>query len=334
MKNIPASAKFWFTNSRPHALLQSALPVFLSLCLAYRHDGFSPLCALLAVFGVACGHCAINLFDDYFDYKKSSSGYRDEMSRAGMRARIAKCAYLTSGRTDLQHLLRASLIFSFLALVCGALIFLRRGEAIPLLAVISGILGVSYSGGPLKLSYRGLGELQAGLMFGPLLMAGVYYSACGRLDGLVILLSIPVGLLVANILYVHSIMDFGPDQKIGKLTLAGLLNKRSSILAVLAILLFTPYLLLAAGLGLDLLPASFALPFLTLPLALALFHSLGRFASAPEEPRTRRFWMGPMRNWEKYKTLGIDWFMIRWFMARNLLMFFCLLIILANFLAS
>lgn len=49
--------------------------------------------------------------------------------------------------------------------------------------------------------FRGLGELVIFLMFGPLLMTGVYYAITGMVDWKIAWLSIAVGLLVTNFIY-------------------------------------------------------------------------------------------------------------------------------------
>ena len=90
------------------------------------------------------------------------------------------------------------------ALLCGAVIFFGRTATggftgaegswwILLFCLSAGFLGVFYSAPPLKLAYRGLGEPVIGLIFGPLLMLGVYYSACGDMDASVLWISLPFG---------------------------------------------------------------------------------------------------------------------------------------------
>ncbi len=43
---------------------------------------------------------------------------------------------------------------------------------------------------------------------------------------------------------------------------------------------------------------------------------------------TPRWWMGPMGNWNEYVKAGVDWFLFRWLMARNINTFFCLVVII------
>ncbi|MDR2387344.1 MAG: prenyltransferase [Deltaproteobacteria bacterium] len=324
--------KFWFINTRYHALAQSLLPASLAAVLAYGQEGFSPLLALLAVIGVELAHMGVNLFDDYFDYLHQNTEYRELMARAGMRARIAKCPYLTSGQASLKELFFVASALGLLAGLFGLPIFLARGLPIIYLTLITAALGLTYSGWPLRLSYRGLGELEIGLVFGPLMMSGVYFSACGGFSLPLILISIPVGLLVMNIVYTHAIMDVEPDQRVGKMTLAVLVGSSFSRLTILALVLVIPYLMVTLGVLTKKLPAVYLLVFITLPLAVMLFKLMLQYVSHPAKPVSRRFWMGPMSRWPVVTANGIEWFMVRWYLARNLLLFFCLTVMIASFL--
>ncbi|MDR1351181.1 MAG: prenyltransferase [Zoogloeaceae bacterium] len=326
--------RFWYHNARPRALPQSLLPALLAVCFAAQTDGFSGGLALLAVAGVICGHLAANLFDDYFDYRKRKTDYRDHLKHEGFRARIGKCLYLTSGNATLQQLLLAALIFMSLALFLGGVIFYFRGAVIFWIAGMTALLSLFYSGPPLRLSYRGLGEIVIGLIFGPMNMLGVYYAACGEVSSPLILISIPVGLLAMNIVYVHSIMDFIPDKKVGKRTLAVFLNHHSAMLAVLFFVLFSPYAIIGFGIWRGDFSRFYGLLLCTLPMAAALFYMMLAYARQPELKFSRKLWMGPMSGWRHIESIGIDWFMIRWFLARNLLASLCLIGMMLSFIAA
>lgn len=326
-----STIRFWIKNARAQALPQSVLPAVLAVCLAIPFEGFSPLLGILGVLGVISGHLGLNLFDDYFDYKKKKSNYRDQMAHEGFRARIGKCVYLTSGATTINKLLLACCIFSGIALFFGAAILYYRGQGILYFMILTALLGISYSGAPFRLSYHGFGELLIGFMFGPMVMTGTFYAACGTINAMIILISIPVGLLVANILYVHSIMDFEPDKKVGKNTLAVLLNNPKSMLIALSIILFSPYLIIAFGIFKEHLSPLFAIIAFTLPMAITLFRMMIAYIRDPKQKFTPRIWMGPMNNWTGIQAAGIDWFMIRWYLARNLLSTFCFIIMVLSF---
>jgi 1,4-dihydroxy-2-naphthoate octaprenyltransferase len=306
------------------------LPAILAVCMASQKDGFSILPGILAILGVIAGHLSMNLFDDYFDYKVKKSDFRDRMQHQGMRARISKCAYLTSGDATLKQLFIACCAFGFTALSIGFILYLYRGNMILLLAALTGILGISYSGAPLRLSYHGLGELLIGIMFGPMLMTGVFYSACGVFDWSVIFVSIPVGLLVANIVYTHAIMDYEPDKAVGKMTFAVLLKNKKSMLFCLSLLLVAAFSIIISGVISGFLFPYYLLSLLTVPMAISLYRLMVEFVHNPERNFTPRFWMGPMGNWERIQAMGIDWFMIRWLLARNMLSFFCIIIMIVS----
>ena len=322
---------FWINNARNTALPQSLLAAILAFCMASQSPNFSWILGLIAVLGVICAHLGINLLDDYFDYQYKETSYRERMTHQGFRARIAKCDYLTSGQATLHQLRIACLVFCLLALICGVVIFLHCGKIILWFMLATLLLGFFYSGPPLRISYRGLGELQVGFMFGPMLMNGVYYAACGTFSLSVLLLSIPVGLLVANILFTHSIMDYEPDKQVGKMTFAILLGKKKYMLITLFILLLVSFGMVVGGIFWGNLSPWFCLIFILLPMAIGLFYLMVEFVKNPNRTFQPQFWMGPMGRWEEIKTVGIDWFMIRWYLARNLLTFFCLISVVVTF---
>lgn len=328
MNNI----RTWINNARAIALPQSLLPAILAVCMAANTEGFSLWLGVLAVVGVIAGHLGMNLFDDYFDYKVKESGYRDTLNRKGFRARISKCTYLTSGEATLKQLLIACLSFGAITLSIGAIIWFFRGNFILWLALIATAMGISYSGPPLRLSYHGLGELIIGIIFGPLLMAGVYYSACGHWNNSLLFVFIPVGMLVMNIVYSHAIMDYEPDKEVGKKTFAVLLKSKKRMLFFHVLLISIPYLCIIGGILTHYLSVYYLLIFLTLPLAIYQHYMMQKFIHDPDRSFSPQWWMGPMGNWERMKTAKIDWFMIRWLSARNLLSFFCLIIMIVCFL--
>jgi 1,4-dihydroxy-2-naphthoate octaprenyltransferase len=323
--------RVWYKNARPRALPQSVLPSVLAVCLSVAAPDFSWWLALLAVAGVAAAHLSLNLFDDYFDYRKNKTDYRDHMAHEGIRARIGKCTYLASGMATLRQLRTASICFLLLALVLGAVILYFRGTVILYITVAAALLGISYSAPPLRLSYHGLGEPVIGLIFGPLNMLGTYYASCGEIGGNVVLLSATAGLWVMNIVYVHSILDFIPDKKIGKRTLAVLLNHTTAMLTALFLILFAPYFFLTYGVLAGNLSPYYGFLLLTLPMAVALFYLMVEYVRHPERKFAPKWWMGPMTDWQMIQRIGIDWFMIRWLLARNLLSLFCLITIVLIF---
>lgn len=188
-------------------------------------------------------------------------------------------------------------------------------------------LGVFYSAPPLKLAYHGLGELIIGVIFGPLLMIGVYCAAAGAFDASVAWISIPVGMLVLNILFTHSYIDKASDTESGKMTLARLLSSDGLNVAASYIFNLLPFALITIAVCLGALHVAYIAVLLVLPRSLWLCRSIYAFSKGmtgvPDSPPR---WLGPMLPWEHIRESGIDWFMMRWLCARNVLSAFCLIL--------
>ena len=326
------SLKIWLQNARMVSLAQSLLPAILAVIIAINEQDFNIFLAILAVFGVVSAHLGMNLADDFFDYKVNTAESRKELSRQGFRARIVKYPYLTSNQATLGDLKRAIILFLLFATIMGGIILtLRFNWLIVLIAFLTLFLGISYSGFPFKFSYIGLGELVIGIIFGPLLMMGVYIASANRLDISVILASIPVGLLVVNILFTHSFIDQKADESADKMTFARLLKTNKANLTASILFNFIPYLIIVAGVILKYLHPLYLLIFLVLPRSIWLIKSLIEFTKSNNTTLAKPpKYMGNMGDWEKFQTAGIDWFMARWLAARNILSLFCIVIIIVN----
>lgn len=324
--------KVWMQNARKASLAQSMLPAILAVVIAINEAEFNIFLAILAVLGVVSAHLGMNLADDFFDYKVNTAESRKELSRQGIRARIVKYPYLTSNESTLQDLKKAIVLFLLFAAIMGGIILtVRFNWLIVLIAFLTLFLGISYSGFPFKFSYIGLGELVIGIIFGPLLMMGVYIASANRLDYSVVLASIPVGLLVVNILFTHSFIDKKADESANKMTFARLLKTNKANLTASVLFNFIPYLIIVAGVVLKYLHPLYLLIFLVLPRSIWLIKSLFDFAKSENANVAKPpKYMGNMGNWEKFQIAGVDWFMARWLGARNILSLFCIVIIIIN----
>lgn len=325
--------KFWFHNARPVALPQSVMPAVTAFCLALSQEGFSWWIGILAIIGGCLAHLGMNLADDYYDYKKKETGFRSSLAREGIRARTTKCPYIESGEATLQQTFRVVIIYGILALIPGVIVLAMRGWPILVIVIIAIILGESYSGDPLRLSYRGFGELDIGAIFGPLLMMGVYYASCGHFSWELLAPAISMGLLVTNVLYVHSVLDIEADLRAEKNTLAAVLKTDKKRLIAAWLIIFVPYLITAVVTvlpGVSRWNLLYLLVFITLPWAIKLFQSLSEFVKDPSKEVNFKGWYGPMKNWENIVAGKLDWFMFRWYLARNLLTAFAAIYIIVS----
>lgn len=340
--------RFWLDNSRKIALPQSALPCLTAMVLCIGQEGFVWWLALPVLLGVCAAHLGMNLADDYFDFKHDSR-VRSEICSTSVRARMEKCHYLLSGEASLHQLGIAICCFLGFAFLMGLVVLVSQwilhgwqaAMGIVLYAALGLFFGLEYSGKPLELGFHGLGELVIGLLFGPLNMLGVQAAMTGQLFSWQMLaVGVAVGCLVINIVYVHSVMEVNADATLGKMTFARLLNERRDgsirrsgnfwMLFFIAVFAVLPFVLLGVGIALRWWSLWYLLTLLTLPMSVYLIYSTHRFVHNLPRCDQPQWWMGPMGNWQAYVEAGIDWFLFRWILARNICTFFCLIMMIVH----
>lgn len=161
--------------------------------------------------------------------------------------------------------------------VVGLWIVAARAPAVLWLGLLGTALAFFYHAPPLRLSYRGGGELAVAIAYGPLIAEGTYLVQHGRASAPLLWLSAALGLLIAAFLWVNEFPDCAADEASGKRTLVVRLGRRRAAQAYGA-LVAAAYLLLLAAPKVA-LPRTVWLGFLGLPFGLAAWR---RILGAPE----------------------------------------------------
>jgi 1,4-dihydroxy-2-naphthoate polyprenyltransferase len=133
----------------------------------------------------------------------------------------------------------------------GLVIAAAREPRVLGLGLAGAALAVFYHAPPLRLSYRGLGEAAVAVCYGPLICAGTYLVQRGRISPEVLLLSLPLGALIAAFLLINEFPDAAADRGAGKRTLVVRLGRAGAARlfgAVVAVAFVTLALLPVAGL--------------------------------------------------------------------------------------
>jgi 1,4-dihydroxy-2-naphthoate octaprenyltransferase len=336
---------FWFKNARNIALPQSILPTLTAIILCIGQEGFLWWLALPLLLGVCAAHLGMNLADDYYDFKHDSR-IRADINKNSVRARMEKCHYLVRGneapsetKATISQLGWAIVAFLGFAALMGSIAFVAQwiihgwqaAMGIVMYALIGLFVGINYSGKPLELGFHGFGELVIGLMFGPLCMLGIQAAITGTIFSWEMLcMSIAIGCMVTNIVYVHSVMEVEADAELGKMTFARLLGRKSAMITFISIFAIIPFAILGMGIALGWWSPWYLFTLITLPMSIYLIHSTRLFAYGLPRNDTPHWWMGPMGDWESYKKAGMDWFLYRWLLARNICTFFCLVLIIVH----
>ena len=128
------------------------------------------------------------------------------------------------------------------------------------------LLGYFYTASPLRLAYRGLGEILVFLKAGPLAVCGSYLLFTGNITLEAVLISIPQGLLLTAILFINEFPDYEADKLAGKRHLVVRIGREKARIFY-AVLIIAIYLSVLIPVILKLMPIYLLAIFITLPLA-------------------------------------------------------------------
>ncbi|GBD89025.1 1,4-dihydroxy-2-naphthoate octaprenyltransferase [bacterium BMS3Abin03] len=112
-----------------------------------------------------------------------------------------------------------------LAFLFGLYLVYTGGIIVLIIGVISILAGIAYTAGPYPLAYNGLGDVFVFVFFGIIGTAGTYYLHSHEFTILSLIISIPVGALITNILVINNYRDIDEDKLAKKYTLAVKLGK-------------------------------------------------------------------------------------------------------------
>lgn len=319
MEKIIDKIKLWFEIGRGFTTPLSVLPYIFAVILAAKYYQIDYLLSFLGLVGIFIVHLSVNMLDDYFDWKKGAVAEYKRLAEQGVVPENNKCFYFSQNLVSPQTVFAVSLSIAFIAFLIGVFIASKVGISVIVIALITALLGFFYSANPIKLSYRGLGEPVIAIIFGPLLMTGAYITAGAHIDKFILVISVITGLLVMNIGYTHAVIDFDSDMKTGKKSFPGLFKTKDNAIFVLALIYALAYFILACGVFAKIFPFAVFLTFITIPKALGLV----KLMKKPD--KEKKFWMGPLENWEQVKKQGSEWFMLRICISRNIVTDFIIL---------
>ncbi|MBW2266941.1 MAG: prenyltransferase [Deltaproteobacteria bacterium] len=176
----------------------------------------------LASIGLVIAHAANNMINDYFDLE----GGVDTAST--VRGQYAPHPVL-DGLTTKAGLLIAIAVLNLLDLAILVQLTSMRGWETAAFALLGLFVSVSYVAPPLKLKHRGLGEPGVAVVWGPLMIGGVYYVTAGTLSAPVVAASLPYALLVTCVLIGKHIDKFEADSAKGIRTLPVILGRERAL---------------------------------------------------------------------------------------------------------
>lgn len=248
--------------SRPNFMMLTPLCVLLGVAVAVHEGGQVAVAAAgLALLGAALAHAAVNLLNEYDDF------------RSGLDAITVRTPFSGGSGTLPAHpeAAQATLAAGVLCLAATALIGAyfawTRGAAIVPLGVLGLVIVVAYT--PWITRHPRLCLLAPGVGFGPLMVMGTAFVLSGRYSPAAAWASLVPLFLVSDLLLINQFPDVEADRKVGRHHLPIWIGRVRSAWIYVGFLLAS-FAAIGLGAAAGLLPPWSLLGLLPLPLALIL----------------------------------------------------------------
>ena len=233
----PGSLKAWLTLPRFQFLPLTVIMVSLGTAIAAYEGYFHLGHFLLAMIGSILVHMTVNIINDYHDYVD------------GIDLNTQRTPFSGGSGVLPLNLLKPKQAFWFaticllIAMVIGFYFVMKMGWLLFPLLLLAGFSAYFYN---VYLSKWYIGEIFAGLCFGPLLVLGSYYVQAGRYSWETLVASLAPGILTSNLLVLNEFPDREADRKGGRRHWVITLGKKDASYLFVA-LLTASYLCIIVG---------------------------------------------------------------------------------------
>ncbi len=207
----------WILAARPKTLGAAIAPVLVGSVLGWKLGGqFCVWLMLDTLAACMCLQIATNLFNDALDSLKGSD----------TKERLGPVRITASGMMKPKTVLGVAIGVLLLAALLSVPLAWYRGWPILAIGIPSLYFCFGYTGGPLPLAYRGLGELFVVLFFGLVAVTGSAFVQSGHWYVEALVAGLQVGMLSTVLIAINNLRDIEEDSKTGKRTLAVRFGKR------------------------------------------------------------------------------------------------------------
>ena len=247
---------------RPFAYSASAVPVAAGGALAYADGRFDPRLFVLALVAGMLLHSGTNIVNEIYDVRQGI----DTITSPRASHAIVK------GRMTERGAYALAVACFAVASLLGLALIAARGITIAALGILGLAAGYFYTAPPFQYKYRALGVPLVFVLMGPLMTVGGYYAASGTWSLNALVLSIPVGCLVAAILHGNEWRDISEDTRAGIVTLSSRIGKEFAHYTYLGLILGA-YMTLSVAVALRLVPIGALAAILSLPFLAQVLRS-------------------------------------------------------------
>lgn len=216
----PLTPSLAFQLAAPHTWVAAIMPVLFSIeYSAITYSGkVSILLALILLAICILMQSAVNVLNDYFDFKKGT----DSAENSSDDAFDAVLVY-----NNLNPKSVCSLAIGFLIVAAGMGFYLvyLTGWILLVIGLIGALIVFLYSGGKTPISYMPIGELVSGFVMGGLIPLACCYTLSGVFEPLVLLVALPFIFGIGMILFTNSTCDIEKDINVQRKTISVVLGR-------------------------------------------------------------------------------------------------------------
>ncbi len=224
----PGLIAIWMQASRAWTLAMPFMSVSVGTAAALRNGFFSPWTYLAAALGAVALQAGANMVNDYYDFVNGTDSADWNAAENFGPGLVIQRGFLRPEQVwwgGIVALFFGSALGFILAVVCGW----------PVLVL--GLVGVAgayfYTGAPLQLAYRSLGDLMVFTLMGPGYVLGAYYVQALSFSSTALVASLPMGFLCSGVLQTNNLRDIENDRVHGKRTFAVLVGHKAAIVELI-----------------------------------------------------------------------------------------------------
>jgi 1,4-dihydroxy-2-naphthoate octaprenyltransferase len=267
----------WWKAFRFHYTSASFMPGILGGMIAWTADRkFLPGYFLLVMLGLILNHMALNMTDDYYDFRHLV----DVFATDEKNPYTGGSGLLSSGVIQPQRMRQVFTTFYIIAIATGVFLGVIRGPFILLLLAIGFFCAFFYAAPPIRFGYRGLGEFAQLLCFGPGIGIGAYFVQAQRISWEAFWGTLPFGIMLFSMITINEIPDYFEDRKGGKLNLVARFGRKTGVWLFITSLL-SAYAAISVGVILGRIPVLGLISLLTLPIAYKTISILRAYYQEP-----------------------------------------------------
>jgi 1,4-dihydroxy-2-naphthoate octaprenyltransferase len=215
--------KKYLTAARPWSFTMSLISVSVGTLLAAEEGAISWVWFAVTAVGITLFHAAANLINDYFDTLYTID--QEDSPTTKYRAQP-----LISGMLTPRQVIIETAVCLGLTIMIGLTAALVRSWHILWIGLIGLFTSIYYTAGPVKFKYRALGEFAVFMVWGPLMIEGAYAVQRNALSMKVLYISIPLGVLVALVIFANNMRDIAYDSRHNIRTVSMMLGSKNSYL--------------------------------------------------------------------------------------------------------